>query len=112
MSTCSLKSRKPKRSKTMTSEELEQLKAYTKEVTKAKGIKFDIEDSLGWVITFVQTAKTSGKAGLSELYGGRKLSAHKRAIDEYVKDQENPARARKRQNRYHRGAPDFPTLII
>lgn len=112
MSTCSSRLRKQKRNPTMTSEELEKLKAYTKEVTKAKGIKFYIEDSPGWVITFVQTAKTSGKAGLSELYGGRKLSAHKRAIDEYVKDQENPARVRKRENRYNRGAPDFPTLII
>lgn len=96
----------------MTSEELEQLKAYTKEVTKATGLKFQIEDSPGWVITFVQTAKSTRKGGLSELYGGRKLSAHKRAIDEYVKDQENPARVRKRKNRYNRGAPDFPTLNI
>lgn len=96
----------------MTSEELEQLKAYTKEVTKATGLRFHIEDSPSWVITFVQTAKSTGKGGLSELYGGRKLSAHKRAIDKYVEDLENPAEAHRRESKYHKDSPDFPTINI
>lgn len=96
----------------MTSEELEQLKAYTKEMSQRTGSKFELDVHRDWVITFVHEGSSNTKANIRELHGGRKLEAHKRAIDKYVMDLEDPASARRRENRYHRGAPDFPTLIV
>lgn len=96
----------------MTSEELEQLKAYAEEIGQKKGFRIEIDSHSRWVITYARLGAYKTKGDIHEIHGGHKLSAHKRAIDKYVEDLENPDEAHRRESKYHKDSPDFPTIDI